>query len=79
VRTLARSLLQADWPHHAVTDCVTAGIVPPSSGARALGAAQTIITKAADRSSSPTAPVSHVDFERDLLTTAAIVRTPSPR
>jgi hypothetical protein len=62
-----------------VTDCVAAGIVVLCNGARALGAAQTIITKATDRSSRPAAPVSHVDFERDLLTTAVIVGTPSPR
>jgi hypothetical protein len=76
---LAGSLLQVDLPHHVITDSVAAGVVPPCSGARALGAPQTIIVTAVDSSSSPAAPVSHVDFERDLLTTAVMVRTPCPR
>jgi hypothetical protein len=55
-----------------VTDLVAADIVLACSGARTLGAAQTIITNAVDSSSRPAAPVSHVDFQRDLLTTAVI-------
>ena len=78
-RAIAGSPPDAERSQNLVVDSVTGRVVPACSGMRAVGAAQTIITKAAASISRPVAPVSHVDFERDLLTTAVIFGTPYPR